>query len=136
MRSRSRRSRRSAGASSPLGARRWPKRHAAPPAMPAPTNATPATGKSPGSSIGSARWFVSPSPATWGPPDSAEPRKICPAYLKGLQDLFLRVGGQQGARSRLHPAELFRLADAARVLADPALAARRMSDVLAVGGIH
>ena len=33
-------------------------------------------------------------------------------------------------------AELFRLADAARVLTDPELAARRMSEVLAVGGIH
>jgi hypothetical protein len=58
------------------------------------------------------------------------------AYLNGLQDHFLMVGGQQSARSLLHLAELFRLADAARVLSDPELAARRMSDVLAVGGIH
>ena len=58
------------------------------------------------------------------------------AYLNGLQDHFLMVGGQQSARSLFHLAELFRLADAARVLSDPEMAARRMGDVLAVGGIH
>ena len=57
------------------------------------------------------------------------------AYLNGLQDHFVMVGGQQSARSLLHLAELFRLADQARVLADPELAAKRMSAVLAVGGI-
>ena len=45
------------------------------------------------------------------------------------------LGGQQSARSLLHLAELFRLADQARVLRDPELAASRMSAVLAVGGI-
>src|SRR5262249_25716434 len=58
------------------------------------------------------------------------------AYLNGLQDHFVMVGGQQSARSLLHLAELFRLADAARVLCDPELAACRMGDVLAVGGIR
>ena len=58
------------------------------------------------------------------------------AYLNGRQDHFVMVGGQQSARSLLHLAELFRLADQARVLSDPALAARRMADVLAVGGIN
>src|SRR5215216_3753850 len=58
------------------------------------------------------------------------------AYLNGLQDHFLMVGGQQSARSVVHLAELFRLADAARVLSDPDLAARRMSTVLAVGGVN
>ena len=53
------------------------------------------------------------------------------AYLNGLQDHFMMVGGQQSARSLLHLAELFRLADAAGVLRDPELAADRMSCVLA-----
>src|SRR5262249_17862028 len=35
------------------------------------------------------------------------------AYLNGLQDHFVMVGGQESARSTLHLAELFRLADAA-----------------------
>jgi hypothetical protein len=57
------------------------------------------------------------------------------AYLNGLQDHFHMIGGQQGARSLHHLAELFRLADTARVLRDPELAARRMAAVLAVGGV-
>lgn len=57
------------------------------------------------------------------------------AYLNGLQDHFHMIGGQQGARSLLHFAELFRLADRARVLRDPALAATRMQAVMTLGGI-
>ena len=57
------------------------------------------------------------------------------AYLNGLQNHFHMIGGQQGARSLQHLAELFRLADAARVLRDPALAARRVANVMALGGI-
>jgi hypothetical protein len=57
------------------------------------------------------------------------------AYLNGLQDHFVMVGGQQSARSLPHLAELFRLADRARVLADPDLAVERMKRVLAVHGI-
>jgi hypothetical protein len=45
------------------------------------------------------------------------------------------IGGQQSTRSLVHLAELFRFADAARVLRDPELAASRMSAVLATGGI-
>ena len=45
------------------------------------------------------------------------------------------LGGQQSARSLVHLAELFRLADKARVLRDPDLAAQRMRRVLAVGGV-
>ena len=56
------------------------------------------------------------------------------ACLNGLQDHFAMVGGQQCARSLQHLAELFRLADKARVLADPELAATRMRRVLAVHG--
>ena len=36
------------------------------------------------------------------------------AYLNGLQDHFTMVGGQESARSTLHLAELFRLADCRR----------------------
>jgi len=58
------------------------------------------------------------------------------AYLNGLQDHFLMIGGQQSTRSLVHLAELFRLADDARVLRDPDLAAERMRTVMAVGGIN
>ncbi|RUM18403.1 dihydrodipicolinate synthase family protein [Rhizobium vallis] len=58
------------------------------------------------------------------------------AYLNGLQDHFTMVGGQQSTRSLTHLAELFRLADKARVLADPELAVTRMKQVLAVHGVH
>jgi Protein of unknown function (DUF993) len=57
------------------------------------------------------------------------------AYLNGHQDHFVMIGGQQSARSLTHMAELFRLADAARVLTDPDLAADRMRRFLAVGGV-
>jgi hypothetical protein len=57
------------------------------------------------------------------------------AWLNGLQDHFIMVGGQQSARSILHLAELFRLADKARVLHDPDKAAARMSSLLAMNGI-
>jgi hypothetical protein len=57
------------------------------------------------------------------------------AYLNGLQDHFTMLGAQQGCRSIAHLAELFRLADRAGLLDDPAQAARRMRDVLAVHGI-
>ncbi|MCF1741208.1 dihydrodipicolinate synthase family protein [Paradevosia shaoguanensis] len=57
------------------------------------------------------------------------------AYLNGLQDHFAMIGGQQSTRSLQHLAELFRLADKARVLADPDLAVERMKRVLAVNGV-
>ncbi len=57
------------------------------------------------------------------------------AYLNGLQDHFTMIGGQQSARSLSHLAELFRLADRARVLDDPDLAVARMKQVLAVYGV-
>jgi hypothetical protein len=44
------------------------------------------------------------------------------------------VGGQQSARHILHFAELFRLADAAGLLADPALACARMKTLLEMHG--
>ena len=57
------------------------------------------------------------------------------AWLNGLQDHFTMIGGQQSARSLQHFAELFRLADKARVLADPDLAATRMRQLLAIHGV-
>jgi hypothetical protein len=57
------------------------------------------------------------------------------AYLNGLQDHFTLVGGQESARSTLHLAELFRLADAAGLLSDPDKAATRMRVVMASRGV-
>lgn len=57
------------------------------------------------------------------------------AYLNGHQDHFTMVGGQESARSTLHLAVLFRLADKAGLLTDPDMAADRMRKVLAVRGI-
>jgi hypothetical protein len=57
------------------------------------------------------------------------------AYLNGLQNHFTMIGGQESARSTLHLAELFRLADAAGLLADPDQAAARMRVVMAARGV-
>lgn len=56
------------------------------------------------------------------------------AWLNGHQEHFVMVGGQQSARHLLHFAELFRLADAAGLLADPPRACARMKQLLAVNG--
>ena len=56
------------------------------------------------------------------------------AWLNGHQDHFVMVGGQQSARNLLHLAELFRLADASGLLADPPRACARMKHLLAVHG--
>jgi hypothetical protein len=58
------------------------------------------------------------------------------AYLNGHQDHFIMVGGQESARSTLHLAELFRLADQAGLLANPEAARQRMKAVLALRGIE
>jgi hypothetical protein len=57
------------------------------------------------------------------------------AWLNGHKEHFVMVGGQQSARNILHLAELFRLADAAGLLADPALACARMKSLLATHGV-
>ena len=57
------------------------------------------------------------------------------AYLNGHQDHFTMAGGQESARSTLHLAEMFRLADAAGLLRDPALAIQRMRFVLMTRGV-
>jgi hypothetical protein len=58
------------------------------------------------------------------------------AYLNGHQDHFTMAGGQESARSTLHLAEIFRLADAAGLLRDPALAVDRMRSVLSTRGVE
>lgn len=60
---------------------------------------------------------------------------VCMSWLNGHQDHFVMVGGEQSARSLLHLAELFRLADAAGLLRDSELACARMKQLLAVHGI-
>jgi hypothetical protein len=57
------------------------------------------------------------------------------AYLNGHQAHFHMVGGQESARSIVHLADVFRLADQARLLVDPELAVARMKLVLAVAGL-
>jgi hypothetical protein len=57
------------------------------------------------------------------------------AWLNGHQSHFTMVGGQQSARSLLHLAELFRLADAAGLLREPERAASRMRTLLALNGV-
>ncbi|MCB0198350.1 MAG: DUF993 family protein, partial [Anaerolineae bacterium] len=57
------------------------------------------------------------------------------AYLNGHQSHFKMVGGQENARSLVHLAELFRLADKAGLFINPELAAERMRKVLAVAGV-
>jgi hypothetical protein len=58
------------------------------------------------------------------------------AYLNGHQDHFVMVGGQESARSLVHLAELFRLADAAGLLRDPYLAADRMRNIMTTHGVE
>ncbi|MEV6376231.1 dihydrodipicolinate synthase family protein [Micromonospora musae] len=57
------------------------------------------------------------------------------AWLCGHQPGFTMVGGLQSARSVLHLAELVRLADDARLLPDPDLAAARLRAFLDVAGV-
>ena len=57
------------------------------------------------------------------------------AWLNGHQDHFAMVGGMQSARSALHYADIFRLADRAALLRDPELAATRMTHLMALHGI-
>jgi uncharacterized protein DUF993 len=57
------------------------------------------------------------------------------AWLNGHQPGFRMVGGLESARSILHLAEAFRLADQAGLLRDPDLAVQRMSHLLAVQGV-
>jgi hypothetical protein len=57
------------------------------------------------------------------------------AYLNGYQPHFRMVGGLESARSIVHLAQLFVLADQASLLVDPDMAAERLRRVLAVAGV-
>lgn len=57
------------------------------------------------------------------------------AYLNGHQAHFRMVGGLESARSVVHLAELFMLADKAGILRDPDLATDRMRTVLKLAGV-
>jgi hypothetical protein len=57
------------------------------------------------------------------------------AYLNGHQSHFRMVGGQESARSIIHLAELFRLANQAGLWRDPDMAVERMQRILAIAGI-
>ena len=57
------------------------------------------------------------------------------AYLNDHQGHFRMVGGRESARSVVHLAELFVLADRAGLLRDPELAAARMRAVLELAGV-
>lgn len=57
------------------------------------------------------------------------------AWLNGFQPHFRMVGGAESARGIVHYADLFRLADSARLLIDPGLATHRMRTLLALNGI-
>ena len=58
------------------------------------------------------------------------------AYLNGHQDHFAMIGGQQSARSLVHLAEIFRLADKAGLLTDQDMAVSRMRTVLKIHGLE
>ena len=57
------------------------------------------------------------------------------AWLNGYQSHFIMPGGFQSSREITHYAEVFRLADQARLLAQPDLAEARMRTLLAMHGI-
>jgi hypothetical protein len=57
------------------------------------------------------------------------------AYLNGHQDHFIMLGGQQAMRPLPYFCEIFRLADQAGLLNDPALAVARMKTFLGLYGL-
>lgn len=57
------------------------------------------------------------------------------AWLNGHQRHVVMVGGMQSARSALHYAEVFRLADQAGLIVDPELATARMRQLMATCGV-
>lgn len=58
------------------------------------------------------------------------------SWLSGHQDGFTMVGGLQSARSAVHLSRIFELANEARLLPDPELAAQRLGLVLDAAGVR
>ena len=58
------------------------------------------------------------------------------AYLNGHQNHFTMIGGQESARSTIHLADIFRLADKAQLFVDPERSTARMKALLAIRGIE
>ena len=58
------------------------------------------------------------------------------SWLNGTQSHFIMPAGFQSSREITHYAEVFRLADQARLLAQPDLAVQRMTTLLALHGIE
>lgn len=58
------------------------------------------------------------------------------AWLNGMQSHFIMPAGFQSSREITHYAEVFRLADKARLLAKPELAVERMKTLLRLNGIE
>ena len=58
------------------------------------------------------------------------------AYLNGHQQHFRMIAGAEGARSVIHLSELLILADQARLIRNPELAAQRMRPILSQVGIE
>lgn len=58
------------------------------------------------------------------------------AWLNGVQDHFIMPMGFQASREITHYAEVYRLADTARMLCKPDLAEARMATLLSLYGIH
>ncbi|TBL79384.1 dihydrodipicolinate synthase family protein [Paenibacillus thalictri] len=58
------------------------------------------------------------------------------AYLNGHQSHFRMLGGAEGARSAIHLADLFVLADQAGLIADRELAVQRMNLLMNVSGVN
>jgi hypothetical protein len=57
------------------------------------------------------------------------------AWLSGHQRGFTMVGGLQSARSAVHLAQAYRMADELGLFPDPEFAAARMREFLAVAGV-
>ncbi|QDI92213.1 dihydrodipicolinate synthase family protein [Salicibibacter halophilus] len=58
------------------------------------------------------------------------------AYLNGHQSHFRMIGGAESARSTIHFARLFELADQGNVLTDPVMATERMKQWLVQSGVR
>jgi hypothetical protein len=62
-------------------------------------------------------------------------RDRLPGLAERHQDGFVMVGGLQSARSIVHLARVFELANEAQLLTDPELAAHRLGQLLATAGV-